>query len=322
MTPPEIYAGIDVAKEQLQVAVRPSGEAWSVANDPTGLRELVKHLVASKPALVVLEATAGMELPVVAALAAAGLPVVAVNPRNAREFARATGRLAKTDVIDAHVLAQFGEAVKPPMRPLPDAATQELNALVTRRHQLVEMLTAEKNRLGQAVAKAVRAGIQEHIRWLEKRLADIDRDLADAIGRTPVWREKDELLRSVQGVGPVLSTTLLAGLPELGALGRKQIAALVGVAPLNRDSGRYRGKRMVWGGRARVREALYMGTLVATRFNPVIRAFYQRLLAAGKPKKVALTACMRKLLTILNAMARHNTPWQIMDLTLVRQDGC
>jgi transposase len=322
MTPPEIYAGIDVAKEQLQVAVRPSGEAWSVANDPTGLRELVKHLVASKPALVVLEATAGMELPVVAALAAAGLPVVAVNPRNAREFARATGRLAKTDVIDAHVLAQFREAVKPPMRPLPDAATQELNALVTRRHQLVEMLTAEKNRLGQAVAKAVRAGIQEHIRWLEKRLADIDRDLADAIGRTPVWREKDELLRSVQGVGPVLSTTLLAGLPELGALGRKQIAALVGVAPLNRDSGRYRGKRMVWGGRARVREALYMGTLVATRFNPVIRAFYQRLLAAGKPKKVALTACMRKLLTILNAMARHNTPWQIMDLTLVRQDGC
>ena len=322
MTPPEIYVGIDVAKEQLQVAVRPGGEAWAVTNDPTGLRDLVKRLAASKPALVVLEATAGMEMPVAAALAGAGLAVVAINPRNAREFARATGRLAKTDVIDAHVLARFGEAVKPPLRPLPDAATQELNALVTRRHQLVEMLTAEKNRLGQAVAKAVRAGIQEHIRWLEKRLADIDRDLADAIGRTPVWREKDELLRSVQGVGPVLSTTLLAGLPELGALGRKQIAALVGVAPLNRDSGRYRGKRMVWGGRARVREALYMGTLVATRFNPVIRAFYQRLLAAGKPKKVALTACMRKLLTILNAMARHETPWQTMHPTLVRQDGC
>jgi len=318
MTPPEIYVGIDVAKEQLQVALRPDGETWSVTNDRPGLRDLVKRLAVSKPALVVLEATAGMEMPVVAALAAAGLPVVAVNPRNAREFARATGRLAKTDVIDAHVLAQFGEALKPPLRPLPDAATQELNALVTRRHQLVEMLTAEKNRLGQALAKAVRAGIREHIRWLEKRLADIDRDLADAIGRTPVWREKDELLRSVQGVGPVLSTTLLAGLPELGSLGRKQIAALVGVAPLNRDSGRYRGKRMVWGGRARVREALYMGTLVATRFNPVIRTFYQRLLEAGKPKKVALTACMRKLLTILNAMARHETPYP----TLVRQDGC
>ena len=322
MTPPQVYVGIDVAKEQLQVAVRPGGEAWSVTNDRTGVGELVKRLATSKPALVVLEATAGMEMPVAAALAGAGLPVVAVNPRNAREFARATGRLAKTDVIDAHVLAQFGEAVKPPLRPLPDAATQELNALVTRRHQLVEMLTAEKNRLGQAPAKAVRAGIQEHIRWLEKRLADIDRDLADAIRQTPVWREKDELLRSVQGVGPVLSTTLLAGLPELGTLGRKQIAALVGVAPLNRDSGRYRGKRMVWGGRARVREALYMGTLVATRFNPAIRAFYQRLLAAGKPKKVALTACMRKLLTILNAMARHETPWQTMHLTLVRQDGC
>jgi len=322
MTPPEIYVGIDVAKEQLQVAVRPGGEAWSVTNDRPGLRDLVKRLAASKAALVVLEATAGMEMPVVAALAAAGLPVVAVNPRNAREFARATGRLAKTDIIDAHVLAQFGEALKPPLRPLPDAATQELNALVTRRHQLVEMLTAEKNRLAQAAAKAVRASILEHIRWLERRLADIDQDLAGSIRQTPVWREKDELLRSVQGVGPVLSTTLLAGLPELGALGRKQIAALVGVAPLNRDSGRHRGKRMVWGGRARVREALYMGTLVATRFNPVIGAFYQRLLAAGKPKKVALTACMRKLLTILNAMARHNTPWQIMDLTLVRQDGC
>lgn len=322
MTPPEIYVGIDVAKEQLQVAVRPGGEAWSVTNDRPGLRDLVKRLAASKAALVVLEATAGMEMPVVAALAAAGLPVVAVNPRNAREFARATGRLAKTDIIDAHVLAQFGEALKPPLRPLPDAATQELNALVTRRHQLVEMITAEKNRLAQAVTKAVRASIREHIRWLERRLADIDQDLAGSIRQTPVWREKDELLRSVQGVGPVLSTTLLAGLPELGALGRKQIAALVGVAPLNRDSGRHRGKRMIWGGRARVREALYMGTLVATRFNPVIRAFYQRLLAAGKPKKVALTACMRKLLTILNAMARHDTPWQIMDLTLVRQDGC
>ena len=322
MTAPETYVGIDVAKEQLQVALRPGGETWTVTNDRPGLRELVKRLVARKPALVVLEATAGMEMPVAAALAGAGLPVVAVNPRHAREFARATGRLAKTDVIDAHVLARFAEAVKPSPRPLPDAATQELNALVTRRHQLVEMLTAEKNRLAQPAAKAVRAGIQEHIRWLERRLANIDRDLADTIHETPIWREKDELLQSAQGVGPVLSTTLLAGLPELGTLGRKQIAALVGVAPLNRDSGRYRGKRRVWGGRARVRETLYMGTLVATRFNPVIRDFYQRLLGAGKPKKVALTACMRKLLTTLNAMARHQTPWQTTPPILVRQDGC
>lgn len=322
MTPPETYVGIDVAKEQLQVALRPGGETWTVTNDRPGLRELVKRLVARKPALVVLEATAGMEMPAAAALAGAGLPVVAVNPRHAREFARATGRLAKTDVIDAHVLARFAEAVKPSPRPLPDAATQELNALVTRRHQLVEMLTAEKNRLAQPAAKAVRAGIQEHIRWLERRLANIDRDLADTIHETPIWREKDELLQSAQGVGPVLSTTLLAGLPELGTLGRKQIAALVGVAPLNRDSGRYRGKRRVWGGRARVRETLYMSTLVATRFNPVIRDFYQRLLGAGKPKKVALTACMRKLLTILNAMARHQTPWQTTPPILVRQDGC
>jgi transposase len=322
MTPPEIFVGIDVAKDQLQVALRPDGEAWTVTNHRPGLQNLVKRLAASKPALVVLEATAGMEMPVVAALAASGLPVVAVNPRRVREFARATGRLAKTDVIDAHVLAQFGDAIKPPLRPLPDAAIRELNALVTRRHQLVEMLTAEKNRLAATATKPVRAGIQEHIRWLERRLANIERDLSDTIRQTPVWREKDELLQSAPGVGPVLSSTLLAALPELGTISHKEIAALVGVAPLNRDSGQHQGRRMVWGGRARVREALYMGALVATRFNPVIRAFYERLLAAGKPKKVALTACMRKLLTILNAMARHETPWQTMHLTLAKQDGC
>jgi transposase len=322
MTAPEIYVGIDVAKDRLQVALRPGGEAWSVTNDLTGLRKLTGRLRKTQPALIVLEATAGMETPVTAALAAAGLPVVAVNPRRAREFARATGRLAKTDIIDAHVLAQFAEAIKPPVRPLPDAATRQLNALVTRRHQLVEMLTAEKNRLAATPTKPVRAGIRDHIRWLEGRLADIERDLSDTIRQTPVWREKDELLRSAPGIGPVLSTTLLAALPELGTISHKEIATLVGVAPLNRDSGQHQGKRMVWGGRARVRETLYMGTLVASRFNPVIRAFYERLLAAGKPKKVALTACMRKLLTILNAMARHETPWQTMHLTLARQDGC
>jgi transposase len=271
--------------------------------------------------MVVLEATAGMEMPVAAALAAIGLPVAVVNPRQVRQFARATGRLAKTDAIDAQVLAQFAQAVQPPLRPLPDADTQQLNALVTRRHQLVEMLAAEKNRLAQA-AKSVRIDIQEHIRWLERRLIDLDRDLAATVHESPIWRETDNLLQSAPGVGPVLSTTLLANLPELGRLNGKQIAALVGVAPLNRDSGRFRGKRTIWGGRARVRTALYMGTLVATRYNPVIRPFYQRLLAAGKPKKVALTACMRKLVTILNAMVRSQSSWLITDPTLARQDSC
>jgi transposase len=321
MTRPEVYVGIDVAKDRLQVALRPSGEQWPVSYDRPGLEELTKRLRTVKPAMVVLEATAGMEMPVAAALAAIGLPVAVVNPRQVRQFARATGRLAKTDAIDAQVLAQFAQAVQPPLRPLPDADTQQLNALVTRRHQLVEMLAAEKNRLAQA-AKSVRIDIQEHIRWLERRLIDLDRDLAATVHESPIWRETDNLLQSAPGVGPVLSTTLLANLPELGRLNGKQIAALVGVAPLNRDSGRFRGKRTIWGGRARVRTALYMGTLVATRYNPVIRPFYQRLLAAGKPKKVALTACMRKLVTILNAMVRSQSSWLITDPTLARQDSC
>jgi len=269
---------------------------------------LVARLDQLRPALVVLEATGGMELPLVGALAAAGLPVVVINPRQAREFAKATGRLAKTDAIDAQVLAHFAEAVRPRLRPLADAAAQELSALMTRRRQLIEMLTAERNRLRTA-APAVRPDIQEHIRWLERRLADLDGDLSQTIRSSDIWREKDDLLQSAPGVGPVVSTTLLADLPELGALNRKEIAALVGVAPLNRDSGTLRGRRTVWGGRSKVRSALYMATLVATQRNPVIRIFYQRLLSAGKPKKVALTACMRKLLTILNAMIRSRTPW-------------
>ena len=308
MNPGNVYVGIDVAKERLDVAQRPPGAIWHVANDDRGIAELMARLVQLKPVLVVLEATGGMEVPLVGAVAAAGLPVVVINPRQAREFARATGRLAKTDAIDAQVLAQFAEAVKPEPRPLPDAATQELSALMTRRRQLIDMLTAEKNRLRSA-ARAVRPSIQEHIAWLERRLVDLDRDLNQTIRSSAIWRQKDNLLQSTPGVGPVVSTTLLAGLPELGRLNRKEIAALVGVAPLNRDSGTLRGRRMVWGGRPKVRAALYMATLVATRRNPVIRAFYERLLAVGKPKKVALTACMRKLLTILNAMIRNRTPW-------------
>lgn len=310
MTPAKFYVGVDVAKDWLDVAQRPEGAPWRVSNDEGGIAALVERLVQLRPALVVLEATGGMEMPVVGALVVAQLPTAVVNPRQVREFARATGRLAKTDAIDAQVLAQFGEAVRPELRPFPDAATQELSALLTRRRQLVGMLTAEKNRLRTA-AKAVRADVQEHIRWLERRLSDLDGQLAQSIRSSPSWRERDNLLKSTPGVGPVLSVTLLAELPELGTLGRKEIAALVGVAPLNRDSGHFRGKRSVWGGRSRVRAALYMAALVAARCNPVLRAFYQRLVEAGKPKKVALTACMHKLLTILNAMIRHRTPWSL-----------
>jgi transposase len=257
----------------------------------------------------VLEATGGFELPLTGALAAAGLPVVVVNARQVRDFAKATGRLAKTDALDAAVLAQFAEAVRPPPRPLPDAATQALSALLTRRRQLLAMRTAEQNRVATA-PPAVRREIQAHLAWLTRRLATLDDDLGRTIRESPVWREKDDLLQSVPGVGPGLARTLLAGLPELGTLTHKQVAALVGVAPLNRDSGTWRGRRMVWGGRAPVRAALYMSALVATRCNPVIRTFYQRLCAAGKAKKVALTACMHKLLTILNAMVKHRTPWR------------
>jgi len=321
MSPADVYVGIDVAKDWLDVAQRPGGEAWRVSSDETGVVALVERLKGVRPTLVVLEATGGLQIPAVAALAAAGLRTAVVNPRQVRQFAGATGRLAKTDAIDAQVLAQFGEAVRPEVRPLPDAATQELSALVARRRQLIEMLTAEKNRLRLATKK-VRPNIEAHIRWLEGQLLDLDDGLGEVIRSSPVWRERDNLLRSVPGVGPVLSSVLLADLPELGRLNRKEIAALAGVAPLNRDSGQFRGRRTVWGGRSQVRAALYMAALVAARFNPVIRAFYQRLQAAGKPKKVALTACMRKLLTMLNAMARDQTSWQIVPSPLASQDSC
>ena len=303
-----LFVGIDVSKERLDVAVRPTGEAWQVSHDSRGISGLVERLGELAPQLVVLEATGGMEMALAGELAASKLAVAVINPRHVRDFARAAGKLAKTDALDAQVLAHFAEAMRPDSRPLPDAASQELRALVARRRQLVEMITAEKNRLRTA-ARRIRPKVQEHIHWLEGSLVDLDRDMEDFMRSSPMWRDKDQLLRSTPGVGPVLSMTLLSDLPELGALNRGEIAALVGVAPFNRDSGALRGKRTVWGGRRQVRAALYMAALVATRYNPVLRDFYQRLCDAGKPKKVALTACMRKLLTILNVMVKHNRHW-------------
>ncbi len=312
------YVGIDVAKARLDIAVRstPSQgkraiELWHTSNDEAGIAELCARLRELAPTLIVLEATGRLETPLVGALASANLTVVVINPRQARDFAKAIGRLAKTDAIDARVLAQFAELVQPEVRPLPDEQARALAALVARRRQVVEMLTAEKNRLGTAsAAPTIRARIGEHIQWLQQELSDLDEHLDQAIRQSPLWREHDALLQSVPGVGRVLARTLLSGLAELGTLDRQHIASLVGVAPLNCDSGKLRGKRYVWGGRAEVRATLYMAALRATRCNPVIQAFYQRLLEAGKPKKVALTACMRKLLTILNAIVKHHTPWQ------------
>lgn len=303
-----VFVGIDVSKATLDLAVRPAGPGRVVPNSEDGIATLVAHLRAVKPVVIVLEATGGWERPLVRALVEAALPVVVVNPRHVRDFAKATGQLAKTDALDAQVLARFAEAVRPALRPVPEASTQELAALISRRRQVVEMLTAEKNRLGTA-SKRVRKRIQAHLTWLTMELARADHDLDQAIRNSPIWREQEELLQSVPGVGPVLSRTLLAELPELGTVNRKQIAALVGVAPLNRDSGTLRGKRTVWGGRALVRATLYMATWVATKCNPVIKRFYQRLRLAGKAPKVAVIACMRKLLTILNAMLKHRTPW-------------
>jgi len=311
----ELFVGIDVSKARLDVAAHPQPGQWSFAHDEQGLAELVACVRRLRPALVVLEASGGWEVPVAGALAAAGLSLAVVNPRQVRAFAQATGRLAKTDALDAQVLAQFAGAVRPSPRALPDAFTRELQALVTRRRQLVDMITAEKNRLAQA-PRSIRVQIQAHLAWLREQLAELDRHLHQQLRSSPLWREKDQLLRSVPGVGPVLSSTLLAGLPELGTLNRKQIAALVGVAPLNRDSGTRQGPRVVWGGRAQVRAALYMGALVAARHNPVIRPFHQRLRQAGKTPKVALTACMHKLLLILNTMLRERTHWQPQPLRI------
>lgn len=305
-----VYVGIDVSKAQLDVAVRPSGECRQVANDSAGIATVVEDVQARETPLVVVEATGGYETAVVAALATAGVAVVVANPRQVRDFARATGQLAKTDRIDAQVLALFAERVRPTPRPLPDDLTQTVQALLLRRRQLMDMRTAEHNRLEHAVGP-IRRSLTQHIRWLEKQLGRVDDDLDEIIQGSPLWRAKENLLRSVPGVGPAVSRTLLGNLPELGTLTRKQIAALAGVAPLARDSGTFRGRRTTWGGRAQVRAALYMGALVASRYNPAIRPFYERLRAAGKPPKVALVACMRKLLIILNAMVRANTAWNV-----------
>ncbi len=312
-----LFAGVDVSKDRLDVCLRWSEpeshereEAFFVAYDDSGIDALLSRLLEEPTMLVVLEATGGFERAVVGALAAAGLPVAVVNPRQVRDFARATGRLAKTDRIDASILARFAEAVRPNPKPLPDREIRALQAIVARRRQLLGMIAAENNRLSSA-AKPVAKRIKAHIRWLEKELSRTEGDLEAAIESSPALGENEALLRSVPGVGPVLARTLLAGVPELGKkLTHKRVAALVGVAPLNRDSGTLRGRRSVWGGRAEVRGALYMGALVAARRNPVVKEFYERLLAAGKPKKVALVACMRKLLSILNAVLKHRTPWR------------
>ena len=304
----EEFVGIDVAKERLDGASHGGGEEFQAANDPDGIVALVIRVKALRPTRIVVEASGGYEVPVVAALAAAGLPVVVVNPRQVRDFAKAVGTRAKTDRLDARVLAHFAAAVQPAVRPVPDAAQRELDALVSRRRQLIEMLTAEKNRLGTSAAR-VRPSIQAHIAWLEQQLGDVDADLQRTIAASPVWREAEDLLRTVPGVGPVVAATLLAELPELGTLARGEIGALVGVVPFNRDSGQMRGRRMIGGGRASVRRVLYLAALTGSRYNPILRAFYTRLCRAGKLPKVALVACMHKLLTILNAMLRHRTKW-------------
>lgn len=305
----EIFVGIDVSKAWLDVALHEREETFRTSNEETGIANLVKRMKGLKPTLIVLEPTGGFEMLVVAELTHAGLPVVVVNAKRVRDFARATGRLAKTDKLDAKVLAHFAAAVRPALRSLRSEEEEQLAALLTRRRQVVDMLTVEKNRLVTVRAK-MRTDIETHIQWLSNSMKDLDKEIEDFVEGMPVWKEKDALLQSVPGVGPVTSATMLGMLPELGKLNRQEIAALVGVAPVNKDSGRKQGKRRVYGGRADVRSVLYMAALAAKKFNPVIREFYERLIKQGKEKKVALTACMRKLLVILNAMMRTNQKWR------------
>jgi transposase len=305
----EYFVGIDVSKDTLDVCVYPTQDTYRVPNSPDSLDELIKRLKPIEPRLIVFEATGGYETLAVSTLAAAGLPVVVVNPRQIRDFAKSIGRLAKTDVIDAGVIARFASAVRPELRPMKDSPSQELTGLVTRRRQIVEMIVAETNRL-TAATRRNRRDIQTHIRWLQKRQAQIDDEIKRDIQNGPLWRTTDQILQSTPGVGPATSAMLISCVPELGQLNRKKIACLIGVAPLNRDSGRYKGRRTIWGGRAQVRSVLYMSALSAIQFNPIIRQFYQRLREAGKCFKVAIVACMRKLLIILNAMVRNQTKWR------------
>lgn len=304
------FIGIDVSKRLLEVAVHESDYHFRCANKASAFAELIVELIALRPARIVLEATGGLEIPVTAALHAAGLPVAVINPRQVRDFAKALGQLAKTDRLDARILAHFAAVIQPPLRPIKSADELELDALVGRRGQLVEMLTAEKNRRGSAATATVREEIKEHIDWLEERIAELDEQLQARLKNSTLWQFKDDILQSVPGIGPVVSISMLAELPELGTLNRQQISKLVGVAPLNRDSGQQRGTRHIYGGRAHVRSLLYMAALTATRYNPVIKEFYQRLLAKNKPFKVAITACMRKLLVIINVMVRDSTRWK------------
>ena len=305
-----VFVGIDVAKDRLDVHLRPSAEAFAVDRDGPGLAALAERLTAANPNLVVLEATGGFEVTVAAALAAAKLPLAIVNPRQIRDFARATGRLAKTDRLDAEAIARFAEAVRPQPRALPDAAASALGELVARRRQIVEMIGSESQRRRQLREPKLVRRVDAHLAWLQKELSRIETDLDGAVRASSAWRAAEDLLASVPGIGKTSARTLIAELPELGQLDRRRIASLVGVAPVNRDSGAFRGRRIVAGGRAEVRKALFMPTLTATKCNPAIRAIYQRLVARGKPAKVALTAAMRKLLTILNAIVRSQTPWQ------------
>jgi transposase len=307
MSEQEVWIGIDVAKAWLDVATT-DAPVRRVANDVAGIATLVAELTAQRPRLIVLEATGGYETAVTAALVAAGLAVAVVNPRQVRDFAKAIGQLAKSDTLDARVLAVFAARVQPPPRPLPDAVAQDVAALLARRRQLVEMRTAEQHRRSHLTPR-LRPALDAHVVWLSQQLADLDRELDQTLRASPVWREKEDLLRTIPGIGPVVARTLLGELPELGTLNRWEVAALAGVAPLNQDSGRHHGKRRTWGGRAPVRAALYMAAVTATRWNPTIRALYTRLRVAGKPAKVALVACMRKLLTIANAILRDATPW-------------
>ncbi len=305
-----VYVGIDVSKDRLDVALLPAGESLAVGRDGAGLEELAAKLRRAAPALVVLEATGGYEQVVSASLAAAGLPVCVVNPRQIRDFARATGKLAKTDRLDALAIARFAQAVRPEPRPLPDAQAQALGELVGRRRQVVEMIGMESNRARQARGKTVKRSIARVSAALQAQLTAIEAELDETIRGTPIWREREELLKSVPGIGDATARVLLAELPELGQLDRHQVAALAGLAPFNRDSGTWRGERHIQGGRASLRAALYMPTLVATRHNPVLRGMYRRLCDAGKKPKVAIVACMRKLLVILNAIIRDQRPWQ------------
>ena len=304
------FVGIDVAKDRLDVHVRPQGDAFAVARDGEGLESLVARLRGLAPALVVLEATGGYETVVASALAAAGLPLAVINPRQIRDFARATGKLAKTDALDAQAIARFAEAIRPPARAVPGEEAQALGELVARRRQIVEMMTAERNRRAQARQSRIVRAIDRHLALLQKELSDLEQDIDGAIRKSPAWQADADLLASVPGVGKATVRTLIAELPELGTLDRRTIAALVGVAPINRDSGTLRGRRTIAGGRKTVRSALYMSVLVAIRHKLPLDATYRRLLAAGKKPKVAITACMRKLLTLLNAILRDRTPWQ------------